>query len=78
MRVVGIGASAGGVEALTDFFANVSAGAGMAYLVVLHLLPGHISRLPEIIGRIASITVVQATNGATIEPDHAYVIPLTP
>lgn len=75
MRVVGIGASAGGVEALTDFFAHVPLNSGMAYLVVLHLLPGHVSRLPEIISRVTRMPVVQATDGSPIEPDHVYVIP---
>ncbi len=75
MRVVGIGASAGGVEALTDFFAHVPLNSGMAYLVVLHLLPGHVSRLPEIIGRVTAMPVVQATDGSEIEPDHVYIIP---
>jgi two-component system CheB/CheR fusion protein len=75
MRIVGIGASAGGVEALTDFFAHVPAHPRMAYLVVLHLLPGHVSRLPEIIGRVTKMPVVQATDGAVIETEHVYVIP---
>jgi two-component system CheB/CheR fusion protein len=75
MRVVGIGASAGGVEALTDFFTNVPENTGMAWLVVLHLLPGHISRLPEILGRVTSLTVEQATDGHEIEAEHVYVIP---
>ena len=75
MRVVGIGASAGGVEALTDFFSHVRTGTGLAYLVVLHLLPGHVSRLPEIIGRVTALPVTQATDGAEIEPEHVYIIP---
>lgn len=75
LRVVGIGASAGGVEALTDFFAHVPPNTGMAYLVVLHLLPGYVSRLPEIIARVASMPVEQAADGRAIEADHVYVIP---
>jgi two-component system CheB/CheR fusion protein len=75
MRVVGIGASAGGVEALTEFFAHVPPNSGMAYLVVLHLLPGHVSRLPEIIARVTEMPVAQAIDGAEIEPDHVFVIP---
>ena len=75
LRVVGIGASAGGVEALTEFFSHVPADTGMAFLVVLHLLPGHASRLPEIIGRVTSLPVEQATDGTVIEAEHVYVIP---
>jgi two-component system, chemotaxis family, CheB/CheR fusion protein len=74
-RVVGIGASAGGVEALTEFFANAPADAGLAWLVVLHLLPGHVSRLSEIIARVTSLVVDQATDGDEILADHVYVIP---
>jgi two-component system CheB/CheR fusion protein len=75
LRIVGIGASAGGVEALTEFFGHVPEDTGMAYLVVLHLLPGHVSRLPEILGRATSMPVVQGTDGAAIEAEHVYVIP---
>ena len=75
LRVVGIGASAGGVEALTEFFSHVRLGTGMAYLVVLHLMPGHVSRLPEIIARVTGMSVVQATDGARVEAEHVYVIP---
>lgn len=73
--MVGIGASAGGVEALTDFFAHVPQTSSMAYLVVLHLLSGHISRLPEIIARVTGMPVGHAADGVRIEPGHVYVIP---
>src|SRR5579871_44544 len=75
LRVVGIGASAGGVEALTDFFANLPVDTGLAYLVVLHLLPGHVSRLPEILARVTGLPVKQATDGEPVLADHVYVIP---
>ncbi|HEY1932210.1 MAG TPA: CheR family methyltransferase [Acetobacteraceae bacterium] len=75
LRVVGIGASAGGVEALRAFFANTPGNPGVAFLVVLHLLPGHASRLPEIIGRETSLPVAQARDGEAIEANHVYVIP---
>jgi len=75
LRIVGVGASAGGVEALTKFFAHMPADPGMAFLVVLHLLPGHASRLPEIIARETKLTVEQATDGTEIERNRVYVIP---
>jgi len=74
LRVVGIGAAAGGVEALTQFFANVPPDPGMAFLVVLHLLPGHASKLPEIIARATGMTVEQAVDGAAIQRNRVYVI----
>ena len=47
--IVGIGASAGGIQALKEFFQNVPADSGMAYVVILHLSPNHDSRLAEIL-----------------------------
>ncbi|HEY4212420.1 MAG TPA: chemotaxis protein CheB [Steroidobacteraceae bacterium] len=72
--VVGIGASAGGVEALRQFFSATSAASGMAYVVIQHLSPDHESFMAEILGRFASIPVSQIQDGMRIEPDHAYVI----
>ncbi len=73
--VVGIGASAGGLEALEELFKNVSADSGMAYVVVSHQLPGHVSLLPELLGRCAAIPVVEAEEGVALKPDHVYVNP---
>src|SRR6476661_6855156 len=72
--VVGLGASAGGVEALSSFFAAVPAGSGMAYVVVTHVGPGHDAMLHEILGRHAAIRVRRATDGQELQPDHAYVM----
>src|SRR5262249_7184895 len=58
--VVGIGASAGGLEALEQFFSHVPKGSGLAYVVVQHLAPQHSSMLPEILGRRTEMAVVQA------------------
>ncbi|MGH7074070.1 MAG: chemotaxis protein CheB, partial [Stellaceae bacterium] len=55
--IVGIGASAGGVEALEQFFTTMPAENGMAFVVVTHLDPHHESRLPEIIGRRTTMPV---------------------
>ena len=58
--VVGLGASAGGVEALSTFFAAVPADSGMAYVVVTHVGPGHAAVLDEILGRHAAIPILRA------------------
>lgn len=75
LLVVGIGASAGGIKALKDFFAQVPADSGMAYVVILHLSPNHDSRLAELLQLTTSIPVTQVTDRARVEPNHVYVIP---
>jgi two-component system, chemotaxis family, CheB/CheR fusion protein len=72
--VVGLGASAGGVEALSSFFAAVPAATGMAYVVVTHLGPGHEALLDAILGRQAAIPILRAVDGQALQPDHAYVL----
>jgi two-component system CheB/CheR fusion protein len=72
--VVGIGASAGGVEALSRFFAATSATSGMAFVVIQHLAPDRESLMAEILARHAHIPVHQIEDGMSIEPNHAYVI----
>ncbi|MDB6084075.1 MAG: torS, partial [Gammaproteobacteria bacterium] len=72
--VVGIGASAGGIQALRTFFEATSAQTGMAYIVVLHLSPEHDSLMAEILGRYTSMPVHQIEDAMPIEPNHVYVI----
>jgi two-component system CheB/CheR fusion protein len=72
--VVGLGASAGGVEALREFFSATSASSGMAYIVIQHLSPQHESLMADILGRCTSMPVQQIEDGMAIEPDHVYVI----
>ncbi|MGH7046444.1 MAG: chemotaxis protein CheB [Stellaceae bacterium] len=72
--IVGIGASAGGVEALEIFFHAVPADNGMAYVVVTHLAPDHESMLAEILGRATAMPVVDASDGAAVEAEHVYVL----
>jgi two-component system, chemotaxis family, CheB/CheR fusion protein len=74
-RIVGIGASAGGLAALEQFLENVPPRSGLAYIVVQHLDPTHKARLAELLQRVAAIPVREAEHGTPIEPDHAYVIP---
>jgi two-component system CheB/CheR fusion protein len=72
--VVGIGASAGGLEALEQFFSHVPEGSGLAYVVVQHLAPQHASMLAQILGRQTRMTVAEAVDGASPQADHVYVI----
>ena len=75
MRVVGIGASAGGLVALEDFFSQLQPAAGLAYVVVQHLDPTHKAVLAELLQRVTRVPVVEARAGMRVEADHAYVIP---
>lgn len=74
-RVVGLGASAGGLEALEQFLAHVAPGGGCAYLVVQHLDPTRDTRLHELLQRVCPLPVQQAGHGHRIEADAVYVIP---
>src|SRR4030095_13564007 len=73
--VVGIGASAGGIQALREFFSRVTKDSGMAYVVILHMSPEHESRLAEILQITSPIPVSQVRERVKVEPDHVYVIP---
>ncbi len=74
--VVGIGASAGGINALKTFFENVPKDSGMAYVVILHLSPDFESKLAEILQATAKIPVNQIKDARVrIEPNCVYVIP---
>jgi two-component system CheB/CheR fusion protein len=72
--VVGIGASAGGIKALKEFFAHVPADSDMAYVVILHLSPDHDSNLAEVLQHTAAIPVTQVKRRVRVEPNHVYVI----
>jgi two-component system CheB/CheR fusion protein len=72
---VGIGASAGGVQALKEFFSKMPPDSGMAFAVVLHLSQTYVSNLAEILGRETKMPVVQVTEAVKVEPNHVYVIP---
>src|SRR4051812_33173708 len=73
--IAGIGASAGGVEALTRFFKKVHENSGLAYVVILHLSPDYDSKLAEILQSVSKIPVTQVTEKVLLEPDHVYVVP---
>ena len=73
--VVGIGASAGGLEALTELFGRLSADPRMAFLVAVHLDPRHKSHLPEILAKTTPMTVHEVSEGMPVEINNVYVIP---
>ncbi len=75
MPVVGIGASAGGLEALEELFEHMPAETGMAFVVVTHQHPGHTSLLPELLGKETEMPVVEAADGTKLQPNHVYVGP---
>jgi two-component system CheB/CheR fusion protein len=73
--IVGIGASAGGLEALTQLLAHLPATSGAAFVVVQHLDPSHDSILTEILQRGSPMPVTQVEDQMPVVPDHVYVIP---
>ncbi|MBZ0329832.1 PAS domain-containing protein [Halomonas sp. ANAO-440] len=74
-RILGIGASAGGLAPLEQFLAQVPPHSHMAYVVVQHLDPTHKALLPELLQRVTPMPVREATQGMPIESDCVYVIP---
>jgi two-component system CheB/CheR fusion protein len=75
LPVVGLGGSAGSIPALQHFFFAMPADSGMAFVVILHLSPEHVSILDNILGSSTSMSVVQAQDGLKIEANTVYVIP---
>jgi two-component system CheB/CheR fusion protein len=73
--VVGIGASAGGLEALVRFFEQIPPQVGMAFVVILHLSPDHESSAADILQRATRLSVTQVNQAMPIKADHVYVIP---
>src|ERR1700743_1474472 len=72
--IAGIGASAGGVQALMEFFEHVEPDSNVAYVVILHLSPDHDSELAKILQAIVSIPVIQVTEKVHVQKNHVYVI----
>src|SRR5262245_7574925 len=73
--IVGVGASAGGLDAITRLLEAVPPKPGLAFFVVMHLPRDADSHLPELLAKITPLTVRQAEQGLKVEPDHVYVIP---
>ncbi len=74
--VVGIGASAGGLEAMTQLLKNLPRAPGLAFVLVSHLAPTHESALSAVLSRATSMPVSEAGNNLRLEPNRVYVIPL--
>ena len=73
--VVGVGASAGGLEAFKKFVKAIPEDSGIAYVLVQHLDPSHHSALPDILSRETNIPVYEIQDNILLEPNHIYIIP---
>lgn len=75
LPIVGIGSSAGGLEAVEAFFSAMPSETGCAFVLVPHLAPTHVSIMPELIQKQTTMKVVQITDGISVQPDSVYVVP---
>ena len=73
--IVGVGASAGGLDAFRRLLSSIPENSGMAFVLVQHLDPSHESILPEILQRVTNIPVLEITDEIHLAPDHIYIIP---
>ncbi|HJA68226.1 MAG TPA: PAS domain-containing protein [Candidatus Mediterraneibacter cottocaccae] len=73
--IVGIGASAGGLEALQQFFQHMPGNSGLSFVVIQHLSPDYKSLMADILGKHTEMQVMQAENEMEILPDNVYLIP---
>src|SRR6187551_4071113 len=73
--VVGIGASAGGLDAFKKLLKAIPENSGMAYVLVQHLDPSHESMLPGLLQKVTNIPVLEISDEIKVEPNHIYVIP---
>jgi two-component system CheB/CheR fusion protein len=72
---VGIGASAGGLEAIEDFFSHMPEKSGLAFIVIQHLSPDYKSLMVELLSKKTKIPVHRCTDGMQVKPDNIYMIP---
>lgn len=75
LPVVGVGASAGGLEAFTELLKHLPANTGMAFVFIQHMDPRHKSSLAEILARSTHMSIAEATDGVRLEADQIYVTP---
>jgi len=73
--IVGIGASAGGLEALTTFFSHIPSDTNMAFVIIQHLSPDHKSMMDTLLARHTEMDITQVIDGMTIEANKVYLIP---
>jgi two-component system CheB/CheR fusion protein len=74
-HIVGIGGSAGSLEAFEEFFRNMPSDTGMTFVLISHLDPTHKALLAELLQRVTAMKVIQATDGLKVLPNYVYVIP---
>ncbi len=72
--IVGVGSSAGGLDALTSFLSKLPTNTGMAFVFIQHLDPTHDSQLPHILSRLTRLPIHPANDGVELLPDHIYII----
>ena len=75
LTVVGIGASAGGLEALTSFFNHLPINTGFAFIVVTHLSPDRPSLLPELLQKYTELPIIVAKNNLTLKANQVFICP---
>ncbi len=78
--VVGIGASAGGLEALKELFGTMPSDIGAAFVVVSHQHPEHVTLLPQLLGKVTDMPVAKIEDGCKLAPNHVYIaggVPVT-
>lgn len=73
--IIGVGASAGGLEAFTGFLSKIPVNTGMAFILIQHLDPSQPSMLTELLAKITTIPVDEVKEDTMVAPDHVYVIP---
>src|SRR3989441_5285385 len=75
LSVVGVGASAGGLEAFEQLLRSLPNDTGLAFVLVQHLAPKHESMLSELLAKATRMPVIEVTQGMRVQPNHVYVIP---
>src|ERR1019366_895945 len=73
--IVGVGASAGGLEAFTELLSHLPGDTGMAFVLIQHLDPSHESHLTELLARASKMPVAEVKDETRVEANHVYVIP---
>ena len=73
--IIGMGGSAGSLEAFDEFFRNMPANTGRAFVLVSHLDPTHKGIMPELLQRVTTMKVQQVKDGMKVQPNHVYIIP---
>src|SRR6266487_6864251 len=73
--IVGVGASAGGLEAFTELLKHLPLDSGMGFVFVQHLDPQHESALTQLLARATAMPVREVTDNLPVKPNHVYIIP---